>query len=141
MDRIRQKDDEGVAAGIHPQRCAGESGVAEAADGKDLTARPGEGGVDVPAEAAGSDARCGLAVRREDGRPANGGGGLLRLRHQLQRGLLAGEKRWAVPASLSSRACANKATSPAVEKTPACPATPPMRRVVGSWTVPRRRWS
>ena len=29
----------------------------------------------------------------------------------------------------------------AVEKTPAWPATPPMRRVVGSWTVPRRRWS
>ena len=29
----------------------------------------------------------------------------------------------------------------AVLKTPAWPATPPMRRVVGSWTVPRRRWS
>ena len=36
----------------------------------------------------------------------------------------------------SSRACASFAKSSAVEKTPACPATPPMRRALGSCTMP-----
>ena len=34
--------------------------------------------------------------------------------------------------SLSRSACAKRLMSCVVEKTPACPATPPMRRVVGS---------
>ena len=43
------------------------------------------------------------------------------------------------PASRSSSACAYAPTSCAVENTPACPATPPIRRVVVSFTVPRSR--
>src|SRR5579863_9277692 len=37
----------------------------------------------------------------------------------------------------SSKAWANLARSSAVENSPACPATPPIRRTVGSWTTPR----
>src|ERR1022692_1812130 len=36
-----------------------------------------------------------------------------------------------------NKAWANLARSSAVENTPACPATPPMRRAVGSCTIPR----
>ena len=36
-----------------------------------------------------------------------------------------------------SRACANFAVSSAVENSPACPATPPMARAVGSCTTAR----
>ncbi len=76
---------------VHPEGGAGEAGVSEAADGEDGAAGAGEGGVDVPAEAAGGDALGGLAVGGEDGGAVLRGGGLLGLRHQLQRGLLEGE--------------------------------------------------
>ena len=42
-----------------------------------------------------------------------------------------------MPCPPSSNACANFARSSAVENSPACPATPPMRRAVGSCTTPR----
>ena len=42
---------------------------------------------------------------------------------------------WATPPSSSMRQ--KIATSAAVLNRPACPATPPIRRAVGSWTVPR----
>src|SRR5580692_8949371 len=41
----------------------------------------------------------------------------------------------------SSKAWANFAKSSAVENRPACPATPPMRRAVGSCTIPRNIFS
>ena len=42
------------------------------------------------------------------------------------------------PLPPSSIACANRAKSSAVENTPACPATPPIRRAVRSCTTPRK---
>ena len=60
---------------------------------------------------------------------------LLRSRHQSPE-LLAPRELARRPASRSSKACAKMPTSCAVENTPACPATPPMRRAVVSCTVP-----
>ena len=101
--------------GVHPEGGAGEAGVAEAADGEDGAAGFGEGGVDVPAEAAevltldggvgvarGAgriDAPTAMAVllRRwlaalsSDERCCAIVAGLLGLGHELQRGLLERE--------------------------------------------------
>src|SRR5208337_1668890 len=44
-----------------------------------------------------------------------------------------------IPPPPFSKAWANFARSSAVEKRPACPATPPIRRAVGSCTSPRSR--
>jgi hypothetical protein len=91
MDGIGEEDDIGIARGVHPQRGAGESGMSKAADRKYFATRPGEGGVDVPSEAAGCDAGHGLAVWGEDGCAGKRGGWLLGLSHQLERGLLEGK--------------------------------------------------
>ena len=91
MDRVRENDDEGIARRVHPERSAGKAGVAEAADREDFAARAGKGGVDVPAEAARGDACGWFAVGGEDGRSWSGRGGLLGVRHQLERGLLQRE--------------------------------------------------
>ena len=59
--------------------------------GKMLAARAGEGGVDVPAEAAGGDALVAVPSGVKMVAPCLRGGGLLGLRHQLERGLLERE--------------------------------------------------
>lgn len=52
MDHVRQHDHVGVRPRVHPQRHSGETGVAEAADGKDHAAWSGLVRIDIPAEAA-----------------------------------------------------------------------------------------
>ncbi len=52
VDGVGEEDDVGVGGGVHPEAGAGVAGVTEGADGEDEAAGFGEGGVDVPAEAA-----------------------------------------------------------------------------------------
>ncbi len=51
VNGVGKDDDVGVGGGVHPEGGAGEAGVAEGADGEELAAGFGEGGVDVPGEA------------------------------------------------------------------------------------------
>ncbi len=67
VDGVREENDVGVGAGIHPEGRAGEAGVAEAADGEDHAARLGERGIDVPAEAAEVLVTDGRVARSEAG--------------------------------------------------------------------------
>ncbi len=121
MNGVGEDDDIRVADGIHPERCAGEAGVAEGADGEEGAAIAGVGRVDVPAE--GAEGRCRWRAARAR---------TIFWRTMRERGNWLGR-----PARRSSRFCAKMATSSAVLKRPAWPATPPMRREVGSWTTPR----
>ena len=107
-------------AGIDPDRRAREAGVAERADREHFATRRRIGRIDVPPEAA----HVRLARRRR------------RRRHprDRERRQHAAFVRVAPPLSHMR---ANFARSAAVLNTPACPATPPMRRAVGSCTTPR----
>src|ERR1700761_2534700 len=50
MDRVGEDDDISAALRVHPERGAGEAGVAEGADRKEGAAIAGKGGVDIPAK-------------------------------------------------------------------------------------------
>ena len=110
MDDVGENHHVGARRRVHPQRGPGEAGVAEGADGEDHATRTGVGGVDVPAEAAeilpgnGRIARSQQGVERVGSRRdrlafgvigrrelTGGVSGLLRTRHQFQRGLGQGE--------------------------------------------------
>src|SRR6185312_2230282 len=52
MDGVGEDDDVGAGGGIDPERSAGEAGMSVGADGKEVAAVAGEGGVEIPAEAA-----------------------------------------------------------------------------------------
>src|SRR6185312_3771653 len=52
MDGVGEDNDESVGAGVHPHRGAGKPGVTEGTNGEESTAVAGEGGVDVPTQAA-----------------------------------------------------------------------------------------
>ena len=134
MDRIRQKNNEGIAARIHPQRSPGEPRVTKAANWKDLTPRPRERRVNVPTKAARSNAGCRLAVRRKDRRPTHSGGGLFRLRHQLQRRLL--QRKITAPACKPVQKClreqCNIASGGENPRMPRNPSHPASRWIVNS---------
>ena len=106
--------------GIDPQRRAGEAGVAERADREQLAAVRRVRRVDVPAEAA----HVALRGRRR--------------RRSSSCATVSGD-RMRVPSSVPPFSSMRQKSerSAAVLKSPACPATPPMRRAVGSCTTPR----
>ena len=158
MDRVREQHYVGVRARVHPQRGSGEARVAKASDREDHASRRGLARVDIPAKAAQVLPRDRRIVRREQRILLNS----VSLRRLLgrRRSLLRVVERVCPgccgvvinsrvacangnvlgrPASRSSKACAKTLTSWAVENTPACPATPPMRRAVVSCTVPQSR--
>ena len=60
VNRVGEDDDIGVALRVHPERGAGEAGVAEGADRKERAAIAGEGRVDIPAKSAQRGAGRGL---------------------------------------------------------------------------------
>ena len=72
MHAVRQEHDVALAAGIEPQRRAGEPGVPERSDRKQLAAVGGVRRVDVPAEAA-NVAHPGRRGRRRHARHRRGG--------------------------------------------------------------------
>ena len=120
MHAVRQKDDEHARRRIDPDRRAGEPGVAERAERQQLAAIGRVGRVDVPAEAAD----VGLARRAS---PATS---------SARRSAATARARPPIAPPLSSMR-QKIARSAAVLNSPAWPATPPIRRAVGSWTTPR----
>lgn len=52
MNAVGEEDDVGVGGGVDPERCTGEAGMAEGAEGEEFAAVGGELGVHVEAEAA-----------------------------------------------------------------------------------------
>ncbi len=115
VHRVGQQNDVGLRGRIDPDRRPGKSGVAKAAHRKQLATIGGEGRVDVPAKAAQN--RC-----------VGGFSGAVIF------STVSGDQ---ISPSPSISACANFARSSAVENKPAWPATPPIRRDVGSCTIPR----
>ena len=119
VDAVREEDHEGPGDRIDPERRPGPPGVPERADREEIAAVHREARVDVPAEAAhlAEGRRRGRAASSAPPRKARAGA----LRRACRR-----QQHPAEPREVGGRA-----------EQPACPATPPIRRAVGSCTVPR----
>ena len=140
---------------VHPQRCSGEAGGPKLPIGK-IMPRGLENAVSISQPKPNSPVLDRGIVRGEHGSSAFvslrwllGSYWLLDLSRLYGRAagvsssppasIVVSGNLLGRPARRSSSACAKRPTSCAVENTPAWPATPPMRRAVGSCTVPRSR--
>ena len=120
MQAARQEDHVAAGRRIDPDAGAGEARVAERADREELAAIRRERAVDVPAQSAHGRHRRRRRARRH---PRD------RRRREHPRAVQgAAAQQHARKARRGPRPCRTD---------PACPATPPIRRAVGSCTTPR----